>query len=166
MTVCKLMVAVVGDIAKRFTVFTCTAMLCLFWSCCIQNIQLIWLHYMTKCIQLIDCWIWTLLWIWAEILSSSDLQSYILDNVVLQPLWQHFGEGSFRHDCDPVHKAGAKTIEMWFDDFGMKELVWFIKPIWDELEWKLWVTCSCPTSVPDLLNAPHNEYAQFPTKTL
>ena len=86
---------------------------------------------------------------------------------MLPTLWQHFGEGPFlfQHDCAPVHKA--RSIKMWFDDFGVEELDWPaqnpdlnpIEHLWDELERRLQTRPSRPTSVPDLINAVQNEWA-------
>ena len=62
----------------------------------------------------------------------------------------------------------------WFDEVGVEELDWPaqnpdlnpIEHLWDELERKLRARSSCPTSVPDLINALQNEWAPIPTETL
>jgi hypothetical protein len=66
----------------------------------------------------------------------------ILDDSVLQTLWQQFGEGPFlfQRDISPVHKASF--VQKWFDEIGVEELDWPaqrpdlnpIKHLWDELE--------------------------------
>ena len=90
----------------------------------------------------------------------------------------HFGqfgeEGPFlfQHDCAPVHKA--RCIKAWLDEFGVEELDWPaqspdlspIEHLCDELEWRLRVRPSRPTSVPDLTNALLDEWAKIPTDRL
>ena len=48
----------------------------------------------------------------------------IIDDSVLQILWQQFGEGPFlfQHDNAPVHKA--RSIQKLFVEIGVEELDW------------------------------------------
>jgi hypothetical protein len=48
----------------------------------------------------------------------------ILDDSVLQTLWQHFVEGTFlfQHDNAPMHKA--RSIQKWFVEIGVEKLDW------------------------------------------
>ena len=69
----------------------------------------------------------------------------ILDDSVLQTLWQQFWEDSFlfQHDNVPVYKA--RSIQKWFVEIGAEELDWPaqnsdlnpIKYFWDELQHRL-----------------------------
>ena len=62
----------------------------------------------------------------------------------------------FQNDCAPVHKA--KSIKTWMREFGVDELDWpaqspdlnLIEYFCDELEWRLRVRPSRPTSLCDL----------------
>ena len=56
--------------------------------------------------------------------SYSEAYKDILDDSVLQTLWQHFGEGPlmFQHDNAPVHKA--TSIQKCFVEIGVEELDW------------------------------------------
>ena len=48
----------------------------------------------------------------------------ILDDSVLQTLWEQFGEGPFliQHDNAPAHKV--RSIQKWFVEIGVEELDW------------------------------------------
>jgi hypothetical protein len=73
----------------------------------------------------------------------------ILDNSVLQTLWQKFREGPFlfQHDNAPVHKA--RYIQKWFVEIDVEKLDWpaqspdlkSIENLWDELECRLGARC-------------------------
>ena len=93
-----------------------------------------------------------------------------LDDSVLPPLWQQFGEDPFlfQHDNSPVHKA--RFIKTWFVEICVEKLDWPaqspdlnpLKHLWDELECRLRVRPNRPTSVPDLTNALVVEWKQVP----
>jgi hypothetical protein len=46
----------------------------------------------------------------------------ILDDSVLPPLWQQFGEGSFLFQHAPKHKV--RSIKKWFVEIVVEELDW------------------------------------------
>ena len=48
----------------------------------------------------------------------------ILDDSLLQSLWQQFGEGPFlfQHDNAPRHEA--RSTQKWFVEIGVEELDW------------------------------------------
>ena len=99
---------------------------------------------------------------------------HILDNFMLPPLWEQFGDGSFliQHDCTPVHKA--RSIKTRMSEFGVEELDWpahspdlnLVEHLWKKLEWRLQARTSHPTSVPDLTNVFLEEWSNIPIDTL
>ena len=102
-------------------------------------------------------------------LNASAYQE-MLDNSMLPTLWEPFGDGPllFQHDCEPVHKA--KSIRTRMREFVQASQVHphqspdlnLTEQLWDELEWRLRVRPSCPTSVCDLTNAFLEQWSKTP----
>ncbi len=86
------------------------------------------------------------------------LYNKILENSVLQTVWQQLGKHLylFQNDNAPVHKA--RSIKKCFSKFGVEELDWpalsrdlnAIQHLWEDLECWLWTRPYRPTSMPDI----------------